>query len=61
MGYNVWCSMEERPEKLEPLLRRMAELNAEADLLSQEIDAHLSRRADTTWAPSDEADESATG
>ena len=52
--------MEKRQEKLEPLLRRMAELNAEADILSQEIDAHLNRRADTSWAQG-EGEDSATG
>lgn len=55
--------MDKRAEKLGPLLRRMAELNAEADVLSAEIDAHLKRRADATWAaaPGEESDESATG
>lgn len=53
--------MKQRPEKLEPLLRRMAELNAEADLLSEKIDAHLKGRADTTWALAEEDEEQATG
>lgn len=40
----------------------MAELNAEADLLSHKIDEHLSHRASTTWESDEtEADDSATG
>jgi hypothetical protein len=44
--------------KLGPLLKRMAELNAEADSLSHQIDQHLSHRASTTWDGEDQAEES---
>ena len=53
---------EDRNNRLGPLLKRMAELNAEANLLSDEIDAHLNRRASSSWdSEQPEAGESATG
>lgn len=53
---------EDRKNRLGPLLKRMAELNAEANLLSHEIDEHLNHRASSGWdSEQPEADESATG
>lgn len=50
--------MDKEENKLGPLLKRMAELNAEANSLSDKIDEHLNRRASTTWAFSEEAGDS---
>lgn len=58
------CRMDKEENKLGPLLKRMAELNAEANTLSNEIDEHLSHRASTTWESgegADESEDSATG
>ncbi|GAC1390148.1 MAG: hypothetical protein NVSMB31_06840 [Vulcanimicrobiaceae bacterium] len=39
----------DNPKRLGKLLDRMAELNDEAQALSDQIDAHLHRRAGATW------------
>lgn len=53
--------MDKEENKLGPLLKRMAELNAEANSLSDEIDEHLNRRASSTWAIDDQSEDTATG
>lgn len=51
-------SHEEQQDRLQGYLSRMAELNAQADALSSEIDAHLKSRVRQTWGDDDQPEQS---
>lgn len=50
-------SQDEQKDRLRGYLSRMAELNAQADALSSQIDAHLKSRTQQTWGDEDEAEQ----